>query len=159
MIDVIKAKGHYNVKATHKTTLEVTKDSFLTPRGDCIIGINADKGASQLDERVKDEIRRDTSYIYAVIVVNGIYDIVSGRGSSQLQLTNPNKIIIRKSTFISDSTIMLNADKSAKDIDRRIIKKLQQGSDLTLFIITSNSPLKNEEILRIIINSYPISLT
>ncbi|MGB9674949.1 MAG: DUF371 domain-containing protein, partial [Nanopusillaceae archaeon] len=38
---VINVKGHKLVKATHKSTLEITKDNFLTERGDCIIGINS----------------------------------------------------------------------------------------------------------------------
>ena len=158
MIDVIKARGHFNVKATHKTTLEVTKDDYLTPRGDCIIGISATKGAKDLSEDLKSDIRRG-AYVYAVVYVDGLYDIIEGKGSSELPLSNPNKIIIRKSNFISDATIMISANKSAKDIDRRIIQRLKQGSELLLFILTSNSPLKNEEILRIIVNSYPVSIS
>jgi hypothetical protein len=42
-IEKINAVGHPNVLATHEKTIEITKEDFLTPTGDCIIGINADK--------------------------------------------------------------------------------------------------------------------
>ncbi|HIP75502.1 MAG TPA: DUF371 domain-containing protein, partial [Thermococcus paralvinellae] len=44
MREIIHCYGHENIKATHKSTLEITKEDFLTPRGDCIICIKADKG-------------------------------------------------------------------------------------------------------------------
>ncbi len=33
---VIKAKGNKLIKATHKSTLEITKDNYLTERGDIV---------------------------------------------------------------------------------------------------------------------------
>lgn len=47
---VIKARGHPNIKATHRTTIEVTKDNYLTGRGDCILGIDADKSLKDMKE-------------------------------------------------------------------------------------------------------------
>ena len=41
-MEIVIARGHPNIRATHKTTLEVTKEKELSPRGDCIIGICAD---------------------------------------------------------------------------------------------------------------------
>ena len=34
--------GHENILATHKNTLEFTKDDFVTKTGDCIVGISSD---------------------------------------------------------------------------------------------------------------------
>ena len=34
--------GHENITCRHKTTLEFTKDSDLSIKGDCIIGVKAD---------------------------------------------------------------------------------------------------------------------
>ncbi|BCU69255.1 DUF371 domain-containing protein [Stygiolobus caldivivus] len=159
MIELIKAEGHYNVRGIHKTTLEVTKDDYLTPNGDCIIGINATKGAAELSDRLKEELRKDDTYVYAIIVVDGLYDLIAGKGSSKFTLSDPNKIILRRSTFISDATVMINANKAAKDVDRKIVQKLQKGSELLLFLVTSDSALKDEEIFRIIVNFYPISFS
>jgi hypothetical protein len=158
-IDLIIAKGHRNVKAYHKTTLEITKDNYLTPRGDCIIGIMSSKGAKDLNDNVKQLIQKDESYVYCVIQINDKIDIIHGRGSSKLSLTNPQKIIIRKSDFISDSTIMIKADKASKDIRRDLIDELRKGTEAKLYIIASDSPLKDEELLRIIVNFNPLSIT
>jgi len=29
--------GHENIRSNHKKTIEITKESHLTPRGDCIV--------------------------------------------------------------------------------------------------------------------------
>ncbi|MCY0860449.1 MAG: DUF371 domain-containing protein [Sulfolobaceae archaeon] len=159
-VDVIRAKGHQNVRALHKTTLEVTREDFLTPRGDCIIGVSSDKGAKDLDEGLKELIKKDNTYVYLLIVVDNLYQLIKARGSSKLTLTNDTKIILRKSDYISDATIGIRANASAKDIDRNIIKLLKDpNKDLYVFILASDLPLKDEEVLRIVINSYPISLS
>ncbi|HID73268.1 TPA: DUF371 domain-containing protein [Candidatus Micrarchaeota archaeon] len=46
--DVVTARGHPNIRAEHETTFEVTTEPSLTPRGDCIVGVQADKAASDL---------------------------------------------------------------------------------------------------------------
>ncbi|AWR93462.1 DUF371 domain-containing protein [Acidianus brierleyi] len=153
-IDFLKIRGHKNVKGTHKTTLEFTKDTYLTPRGDCIIGIYADKGVNDLKDDIKRMIKNE-GFIYIVINVCGIFDIISARGSSKLTLSNKNKMIIRKSSFISDATLAINSNKSAFDIKREIIKGLQNEHNGLVYIVTSDIPLKNEEILGIVINFNP----
>lgn len=159
-IDVVKAFGHKNVKATHRTTMEITKDNYLTPRGDCIIGIKANKGAKDLSEELKKLIRQNNSFVYIVLKVNDKIDIIKGKGDSRLTLENENKIIVRKSDFVSDATIAIKADKSARNIDREIIRDLQnEKTELTAFIIASDSPLEDTQILRILINLNPISFS
>ncbi|BFH72531.1 DUF371 domain-containing protein [Sulfurisphaera javensis] len=154
-IDLIKAYGHPNVRGTHKTTLEITKDDYLTPRGDCIIGIKANKGAFDLSSEVKLMIKSN-SYVYVVIKVDNLFDIIHGYGDEKLSLIDENKIILRKSTYISDATIMIKADKSARDIKREILDKMRnEKTELNAFIIASDKSLKDSEILRIVINRYP----
>jgi len=67
VIERILAKGHKNVKATHRTTLEVTKDKYLTPRGDCIIAISANKAASDLSESFKYYLKKPGSILVVVL--------------------------------------------------------------------------------------------
>ncbi|MUN29358.1 DUF371 domain-containing protein [Sulfuracidifex metallicus] len=153
--DVIRATGHNNVKGTHRNTLEITKDDYLTPRGDCIIGINADKALSDLKEEVKSIIKKEGSFIYVILKVKNLIDIVEGRGSLYLPLSNSEKIIVRRSNFISDSTIMIHANKAAKNIRRDLINELRKEEELISYVVASDSPLKYEEILGIVINSRP----
>ncbi|WP_338603919.1 DUF371 domain-containing protein [Sulfolobus tengchongensis] len=158
-IDKVRIKGHSNIRALHKTTLEITKDNYLTIRGDCIIGISADKGAKDLSDSFKKIAKNDGSFIYAVIRVYNLIDIIHGRGSFKFSFENSNKIIFRKSTFIEGSTIMINSDKAARDIDRKIIDLLKAEWEGEAYILASDKALKDEEILRVIINFNPVSFT
>ncbi|MGA7043503.1 MAG: DUF371 domain-containing protein, partial [Nitrososphaeraceae archaeon] len=40
--------GHANIRSVHPRTIEITKDPNLTLRGDCIVGISANKSCSDL---------------------------------------------------------------------------------------------------------------
>ena len=81
-----KAYGHPNVKATHPSTLEITKDDFLTPKGDCIIAIESDLACNDLPEDVKSLLRSDDSIVRIKLSCNNVYDEILARGSSKLSL-------------------------------------------------------------------------
>lgn len=134
-IDVVRAWGHENVKATHKTTIEVTKDDYLTPRGDCIIGIRASKGVDDLNPELKDIIRKDGSLILVIFISGDIYDYVLGYGSHNLLLRDPSRLIIRRSTFINEPTLMIRASKAAVNLRRDLVDRLKKGSELIMVIV------------------------
>ncbi len=150
-IDHFRISGHPNIRATHRSTLEFTKDDYLTPRGDCILGISSEKAVKDLDPGVK-RLIRSGSNVYVVIVVDGIYDIIRALGSKLLTLDNENKMIVRKSDFISDSTLAIKADKSAIDVNRELVEKLRKGDRGIVYVIASDATLKDEEILRVIVD-------
>ncbi|WP_440059038.1 DUF371 domain-containing protein [Thermogladius sp. 4427co] len=131
-IEIIHARGHANIKATHKTTIEITKDGYLTERGDCIIGVSADKAAADLSDSFKRIAKRNDSLLVIVISVGGVYDIILAQGSQNLVLADDRKIIIRKSTFIEPATVAIRANKAAADIRRDLVELLRQGGVLTL---------------------------
>jgi len=131
---VIKAKGHENVSATHKTTLEITKENYLTPTGHCIIGINANKSMADFSEEFKEKLR-NAKKIIVEIDVEGLKEVIVGEGHRDLILNHPTDMVIRKSDYICSRTLMINANKSAKDINREIVKKLKNGANLTFKII------------------------
>ncbi len=155
--ETIRAYGHPMIRATHRTTFEITKDPYLTPRGDCIIGINADKSVDDLDPRVKDMIRRDNAIIIIVLRVGQVQDIVLAQGSAKLQLSDQRRIIIRKSTYVEPATLAIRANKAARDINRVLIDMLRKGAELILDIYILGldeicSPYKN---IGSIINNFP----
>ena len=134
-IDVIRAWGHVNVRATHRSTIELTKDEYLTPRGDCIVGIKADKALSDLDLRLKSIIRRDGSIVIVVFSVGECFDYVVGFGSSRLTLSSNTKLVIRKSDYVDDATLMIKANKAAADLSRELVDRLKKGEPLLVYII------------------------
>ena len=56
ILDEISAFGHENILCTHKTTIELTKDEFVSKKGNCILGIKASKSCSDLNTELKNQI-------------------------------------------------------------------------------------------------------
>ena len=125
VVEEIRAYGHPNIRATHRSTLEITKEENLTPRGDCIIAIKADKGLYELSNEFKKIARKDGSKIKLIIEVEGLKEEITGYGSSKLTLNHPTDIVCRKSSYTCSRTLMIKANKAAIDLNREIIKKLK----------------------------------
>ncbi|HDN17444.1 hypothetical protein B6U74_01670 [Candidatus Bathyarchaeota archaeon ex4484_205] len=126
-LEEIHAWGHPNVKATHSTTMEITKDSYLTKRGDCIIAVASNKSVSELATEIKEEVWSGEKVIVE-IECNGLKDVVTGYGSPKLSLTDSKSIVIRRSSFICDRTLLIKADKAARDLRRELIKEIKKGN-------------------------------
>ena len=121
----IKAYGHPNIKGTHRTTFEITTEEELTPRGDCIIGVKADKSAADLSNEFKQLAQRKNTVIIIVLKADEYKDIVLASGHQNLIIMDKQKIIVRKSTYIEPATIAVKANKAARDINRKLIEKLR----------------------------------
>ena len=131
---VFKAWGHRNVKATHKSTLELTRENYLTPRGDCIIGIRSEIGVVHLPDWFKERARSTRSLIILVICARGLCDSVVGRGHPGLSFSDEQRIIVRKSRYVDEKTIMINASKSAKDIRRDLINAIREEAEINVYL-------------------------
>ncbi len=125
VVEEIRAYGHPNIRATHRSTLEITKEENLTPRGDCIIAIKANKGLYELSNEFKKIARKDGSKIKLIIEVEGLKEEITGYGSPKLTLNHPTDIVCRKSSYTCSRTLMIKANKAAIDLNREIIKKLK----------------------------------
>jgi len=117
--------GHCLIKANHKTTLEITKVPTLTNRGTCIIGVNASKSCKDLNPEFKKKLSSEQTKVIITINVNNEKIIINARGHPSLTLTDPEDIVIRKSSFICDRTLAINADKAASDIPHHIVDLLK----------------------------------
>ena len=122
--ETVAFRGHEMVRALHPTTIEVTSEEELTARGDCIIGVGADKGCEQLGNAMKAGIRAAGARIRIRILVGPFQFVVNARGDPGLELTNPHEIVVRRSSFLSDRTLAVRADFAACDIPRPMIRRL-----------------------------------
>ncbi|WP_297505399.1 DUF371 domain-containing protein [Thermococcus sp.] len=122
--EVIHCRGHENVRATHKSTLEFTKEDYLTPRGDCILCIGADKGIDDLSDEFKAALRAGKKLLIR-IKVGELVDEVLAEGSPELVLDHPCSMVVRKSEYIDARTLAIRANKAARDIDRKIVELLK----------------------------------
>ena len=125
LTELIIAHGHKNVKATHKSTFEITKDEELSDRGDCIIAVSADKGLFDLKPKFKELLRRENARLTIVIDAGGVAEIVKAFGSPRLSLSHPTDIVVRKSDYICHRTLAVKADKAACDLSRVLVGKLK----------------------------------
>jgi len=121
IFEFIEAKGHKKIKATHKTTFEITKEEFLTERGDCIIAIKASKSVADLSSSFKNLAKNNNTIIKVLIEANGFKELVIGYGSKALSFTSPISMVIRKSNYVCPRTLMINSNKAAKDLSRDLI--------------------------------------
>ncbi len=122
--EIIHCRGHGNVKATHKSTLEFTKENYLTSKGDCILCVGADRGINDFSEEFKSALRAGKKLLIR-IKVGDLIDEVRAEGSPELILDHEYSMVIRKSTYIDARTLAIRANKAAKDIDRRLVELLK----------------------------------
>ncbi len=134
MIEEIAASGHSNVTAKHKTTLEFTKDSHLTLRGDCIVAVNADKCFSDFSDGFIEKLRNRDSRLELKIKCNNAEDIVNARGHESLTLTHPKDMVVRKSNFICERTLGIKSDKAAIDLDRKLVEELKKKGEVEIIL-------------------------
>ncbi len=123
------AYGHPRVSATHSTTLEITADDSLTSRGDCIVAVRATCGLRDLPPKLKEALSNENTRAMLTIRAQGQSFQVIGRGSRALTFEHPREMVLRKSGFVSDRTLLVNSDKAARDIPRGLIRILQKPEE------------------------------
>ncbi len=128
VIIAIFARGHKNIQATHRTTFEITKEPTLTKRGNCIIAVEATKGAADLPLEFKEAARKKGAQITITIEAGELREIVRSRGSSRLLFTHPTDLVVRKSGYVCGRTLAIGADKSASDLSRKLVEKIKDSS-------------------------------
>jgi hypothetical protein len=134
--EVVNAFGHRNIKATHKTTFEITKERELSVRGDCIVAVSADKGFPDFRPEFKELLRVDGAKLKVQIKVDGIVETVSAFGSSRLILAHPTNLVVRKSEYICGRTLAIRADKAARDFSRDLVARLQNPAQRVQIFLT-----------------------
>ncbi|MFP3143877.1 MAG: DUF371 domain-containing protein [Caldisphaera sp.] len=132
---VFKAYGHENVRATHKSTIEITKDNFLTTRGDCIIGIKSEVSAKDFPEWLAKDIKNNNK-ILVVFCTNNHCDSLIGYGDKSIMLSHENKIIFRKSNYIEPATVLIKSNKAAIDLNRKLVDDLRRSEEIKIMITT-----------------------
>lgn len=130
------AYGHKNVISLHKSTFEITTDKDLTLKGDCIIGLNSDVTLNDFPAELKKEIQKDGSKIELILETENNNDVITGFGSSKLTLNHPSDMVCRKSDFTCSRTLMIKADKAARDLNVDLINDLKEGATLKVTIKT-----------------------
>ena len=131
----IKFSGHENIRSNHQKTIEITKESHLTPQGDCIVGVNAKSGCADLPEELKNKLKNPESKVTFSIKVGDEDFQIEGKGHPDLILTHTEDIVIRKSDFICPRTLAVKCDKASDLLPRSMVTQLQDPNTIGIFTI------------------------
>lgn len=134
--DEVRFYGHPNVRCLHPKSIEITKESYLTPRGDCIIGINANKGCADLNESIRRGLKSSSATVKIEVIIGNESFIVKGRGDDRLTMLNPHDIVIRRTNFVCPRTLCISCDKASSDLPRELVRSLQHREQNGIFQIT-----------------------
>lgn len=134
MIFKLQAKGHKYVTSHHKSTFEITKDPEIGPTADCIVGTGADKSMLDFPQELKDKIADSKSRITVILDTENGHDEIVGFGHEDLTLTHPTDIVCRTSDYTCSRTLMIKADKAAKDLDQDLIDDLKNDKIMEVTI-------------------------
>lgn len=132
----IEFSGHENIRSNHQKTIEITKESNLTPQGDCIVGVNATSSCADLPQELKNKLKNSNSKVTFSINVGEHEFVLKGKGHPNLILTHSEDIVIRKSDFICPRTLAVNCDKASNLLPREMVSLLQDPKTKGTFTIT-----------------------
>ena len=132
MEEVVHARGHENVRAEHASTFEVTTDDYLTPAGDCILGVESDRAPADFDPAFVAACQDPEATITATFRADSHEEIVEGRGHHDLTFEDDRSMVGRTSDYVDDRTILVGADRAAGEFDRDLVAALADGAVLVV---------------------------
>ncbi|MBI2130046.1 HAD-IA family hydrolase [Candidatus Woesearchaeota archaeon] len=126
--------GHENILSAHKTTIEFTKDKELTLNGDCIVGVTSDFDFFGLMGLIEFSIKNRIKKIKLTISANSLKeDVICDLNEG---FSSNHEIVLRKSDFLSERTLGINANKAAIDLSRDFINKIKNKNQKIRIKIT-----------------------
>lgn len=130
--ETIRARGHENVQATHASTFEITTDDWLTPAGDCILAIEADRTPADFADEFIAAAQSHDATITVTLSTADYSQTITGRGHPDLTFAGDRSAVGRTSDYVDDRTIMVGAEHAAEGIDRELVDALADGAELTV---------------------------
>ncbi|MBW2976107.1 DUF371 domain-containing protein [Candidatus Woesearchaeota archaeon] len=137
--------GHENITARHKTTIEFTKEKYLSLKGDCIIGVRADFSLAELRrfiesiggkkevtitiETVKESCNKENNNR---IKNNKIVEKINAEINPKFN--SGKEIVIRKTDFVSERTFAVKSDKAAFELDMDLIDFLRKKGEIRVVV-------------------------
>ncbi len=142
--ETIRCHGHPNVLSGHPTTFEITKEKHLTFKGDCIIGVGADKGAADLSPAFKAALSRDDAVLCTRLTCGDISVVVTSSGSAGLVLDHPADMVWRRSRYVCGRTVGIGTDRTARTLPRELVDCLRSGRELMVEMTVTNGDAGTE---------------
>ena len=139
MMYTFSAYGHRNILATHRTTLEFTKEKELSLKGDCIVGVDSDFDNETLKHFIKSVIEKNNKKIRIIIKIknNGKYFTKEFNAALNPSFNDEKEIVIRKSDFISSRTFAIKSEKAAGDFGKDFVRMIKEPSSRIIVVISA----------------------
>ena len=131
------AFGHPRILSTHPTTIEITRSQNLTIRGDCVIGVKSSHGLGDFPDEIKRLLSNNSGRGRLEMRVRDQVVSIEGRGAKGLRFMDLNEIVVRRSGFVSERTLMVYSDKAALDLPRQMIKLLVEPGEKIWFDLSA----------------------
>ncbi|MFN7105872.1 MAG: DUF371 domain-containing protein [Pyrobaculum sp.] len=132
VLTVFTARGHPNITAKNRQTLEIAKDPYVTKRGDCIVACCAEKAAGELGGELLSALARPGK-VALIIDTGNLWDYVEGL-TPLATPTSTWRIVARRSTYVDNSTVAIAIDKAAAGLKRELVKMLKEGAPVRITI-------------------------
>ena len=85
-------------------------------------------------QELKDNIANSKSRITVILDTENGHDEIVGFGHEDLTLTHPTDIVCRTSDYTCSRTLMIKADKAAKDLNQDLIEDLKNDKIMEVTI-------------------------
>jgi len=123
------ARFHANVQALHGSTLEITCEDRLTPRGDCVLLTSSEHDPEELVRACPE------GWEGTLIVVTrfGSFAVTGTCAPAEVGCS----FVVRKSSSAVPRTLIVGANKAAKDAPRELVKKGRLWGAKALVILVS----------------------
>ncbi len=86
----------------------------------------------------KKSLCRESARLSMLIEAEEVNDVIFARGDPRLVLTNLSDMVVRKSGYICNRTLAIQADKAACDLSRKLVERLKnprQKVKVTLTVV------------------------
>src|SRR5207302_4873383 len=120
---IFQAYGHPAILSTHPTTLEITTSHELTHRGDCVVAVKSSSAVRNLTLDLKQVLSSSSGRGQLKLQVGPFEFTVEGKGDARLTFSHETDLVVRKSSFIYERTIMIHANKSSL-VNPRVLVRL-----------------------------------
>jgi uncharacterized protein len=113
-----------------------TKDIHVSKMGDCIVAVEAEKSAAELNAEFKEALRAPNAKLTIIIEAGDLKEQINAAGSPDLILTHSTDIVVRKSIYVCNRTLALCADKASNDLSREFKEKLKNPEQKVKITLT-----------------------
>ncbi len=116
------AYGNAGIEGTHTSVLEFTQRTSVIPKGASVVGTRAD-----FEPEALSALAMVSKKIRITLKVKGFTETITGEVNKSF-LPGVD-VIIRKGAQGSPGTLLINADKSASDLPRKMIELLKNPEE------------------------------